>query len=39
MRDGRIESDERNHHRTIGNRLAKMDNIVGNGFALRPTGL
>jgi putative ABC transport system ATP-binding protein len=39
MRDGRIESDERNLHRTIGNKLVKMDGFAGNGFALRPAGL
>jgi len=39
MRDGHIESDERNQHRTIGNKLAKLDGIAGNGFALRPAGL
>jgi putative ABC transport system ATP-binding protein len=39
MRDGHIESDERNHHRTIGTKLAKIDGTAGNGFALRPAGL
>ena len=39
MRDGQIETDERNEHRTIGTKLAKLDNAAGNGFALRPVGL
>src|SRR5579871_2994915 len=39
MRDGVIESDERNEHRTIGTKLAKLDGAAGNGFALRPAGL
>ncbi len=39
MRDGQIESDERNQNRHIGSKLAKMDGIAGNGFALRPAGL
>ena len=39
MRDGHIETDERNQHRTIGAKLAKLDGAGGNGFALRPVGL
>jgi ABC-type lipoprotein export system ATPase subunit len=39
MRDGHIESDERNQNRHIGTKLAKMDGMAGNGFALRPVGL
>ncbi len=39
MRDGQIETDERNQHRTIGTKLAKLDGVAGNGFALRPVGL
>src|SRR5690348_17128237 len=39
MRDGQIETDERNEHRTIGTKLAKLDGAAGNGFALKPIGL
>jgi putative ABC transport system ATP-binding protein len=39
MRDGHIETDERNQHRTIGTKLAKLEGAGGNGFALRPVGL
>jgi putative ABC transport system ATP-binding protein len=39
MRDGHIETDERNQHRTIGSKLAKLEGAAGNGFALRPAGL
>jgi putative ABC transport system ATP-binding protein len=39
MRDGHIETDERNPHRTIGSKLAKIEGDAGNGFALRPAGL
>ena len=33
MRDGHIESDERNQHRTIGSGVAKMEGAIGDGFA------
>jgi putative ABC transport system ATP-binding protein len=39
MRDGHIETDERNQHRTIGTKLSQLDGAAGNGFALRPAGL
>ncbi|HTU16889.1 MAG TPA: hypothetical protein VMG10_02405, partial [Gemmataceae bacterium] len=39
MRDGHIETDERNQHRHIGSALAHMDGAAGNGFAMRPAGL
>ena len=39
MRDGHIETDERNEHRHIGTALAQMDGVAGNGFSLRPAGL
>ena len=38
MRDGHIESDERNQHRTIGT-ARPVDGAAGNGFAARPIGL
>jgi putative ABC transport system ATP-binding protein len=37
MRDGLIESDERNQQRYVGKMLA--EGPAGNGFAVRPTGL
>jgi putative ABC transport system ATP-binding protein len=39
MRDGHIETDERNQQRTLGSKLAQTDGVAGNGFALRPAGL
>jgi putative ABC transport system ATP-binding protein len=39
MRDGHIESDERNQNRHVGSKLAKMEGVAGNGFAARPVGL
>jgi putative ABC transport system ATP-binding protein len=39
MRDGHIETDERNQHRHIGSALAATNGVDGNGFAARPTGL
>jgi putative ABC transport system ATP-binding protein len=39
MRDGLIESDERNQNRHVGKMLAGTDGLGGNGFSARPAGL
>jgi energy-coupling factor transporter ATP-binding protein EcfA2 len=39
MRDGHIESDERNQHRHVGSAMALTDGRSGNGFAAKPVGL
>jgi putative ABC transport system ATP-binding protein len=39
MRDGVIETDERNQHRTMGSGLATANGAAGDGFASRPAGL
>jgi putative ABC transport system ATP-binding protein len=39
MRDGHIESDERNTHRTLGTKLSGVNGLPDNGFAARPAGL
>jgi len=39
MRDGHIESDERNPHRHVGTALAETSGLSGNGFTPRLAGL
>jgi putative ABC transport system ATP-binding protein len=39
MRDGHIESDERNQHRHVRSATALTDGRSGNGFSARPVGL
>ncbi|HWG43834.1 MAG TPA: ABC transporter ATP-binding protein [Gemmataceae bacterium] len=39
MRDGVIETDERNQHRTLGSGLVPVEGLVSNGFSARPAGL
>ncbi len=39
MRDGHIESDERNQHRHTGDKLASVNGLLGQGFASRPSAL